>query len=73
MKITCPTCGRTDLDTTMKFYVPGHSHRYHGNPCDGGEKGSKPNHSKDGKKQLCFNCGRYCARSHNVCPHCEGK
>jgi hypothetical protein len=70
MKITCPVCKRDDLDTTMKFYVPGHASAVDGKPCEGGDKGSKPSHSRDGRKQLCFNCGQYSRRSLNMCPHC---
>lgn len=71
MRIQCPTCKRADLDTTWAFYVPGHASAADGKPCEGGDKGSKPHHSKDGRKQLCFKCGRYIRRTANFCPHCD--
>jgi RNA polymerase subunit RPABC4/transcription elongation factor Spt4 len=71
MKVTCPTCNRSDLDSTWKFYVPGHSSPADGKPCAGGDKGTKPNHSKCGRLQLCFKCGRYVSRSARFCRYCD--
>ncbi len=31
---------------------------------------SKPPHSKDGRLQLCYRCGKYCRRTLNICPTC---
>lgn len=71
MKVSCPVCARSDLDTTMAFYVPEHASATDGKPCEGGGKGSKPNYSKDRRLQLCFGCGKYASRLARFCPRCD--
>lgn len=71
MKIQCPTCKRSDLDTVWAFYVPAHASADTGKPCEGGDKGSKPNHSKCGRMQLCFKCGKYGSVYWRFCPRCD--
>lgn len=36
-----------------------------------GQCGLKPHYSKDGRRQLCFKCNRYCAHSCRFCPYCD--
>lgn len=71
MRVKCPTCKRADLETVWAFFVPAHASAADGKPCGGGDKGFKPNYSGDGKKQLCFKCGRYISRLARFCPHCD--
>lgn len=69
--VECPACKRPDIPTSMRFYVPEHTIPGTDTRCENSHKGAKPNHSKDGKMQLCFGCGKYVPRTARFCPRCE--
>lgn len=70
-RVQCPTCRRSGLESTWKFYVPAHTVPGTNAPCENSDKGTRPNHSADGKQQLCFKCGKYVSRMARFCPRCD--
>jgi hypothetical protein len=57
-----------NCELPMRMIRPGETKPVCGNRrCNAFGKAA---HSKDGRKQLCYKCGKYCRRTLNMCPTC---